>query len=179
MDRAFRQLKYDPPEKFGDDARIGHGEAVSMITDLLVQTQKHCFLHRRVDNNVRYALKIRKLSRAPDKTYQFSQIASWAGHRYGTENPGIRRMRHGATVSVSGVEASSQVGVSRIYGSLEDYKTACKRLTCENERLVSALTESHKQNRILSIAAEIGRKVLEGSARGGQAPKTPQRPLSK
>ncbi len=179
MSKAFRRLNYDPPEKFGGDARIGHGEAVSMITDLLVQTQKRCFLRRCVDNNVRYALKIRKLSKAPDGTYRFSQVAAWAGHRYGTENPGIRRMRHGATVIVSGVEASSQVGVSRIYGSLEDYKTECKRLTSENERLVSALTESHKQNRILSRAAEIGHKVLEGSARGGQAPKIPQRPLSK
>lgn len=70
-------------------------------------------------------------------------------------------------------------GLSRIYGSLEDYKTECKRLTSENERLVSALTESHEQNRILSRAAEIGQKVLEGSVRGGQAPKIPQRPLSK
>ena len=40
MSKAFRRLNYDPPEKFGGDARIGHGEAVSMITDLLVQTQK-------------------------------------------------------------------------------------------------------------------------------------------
>ena len=173
MGNRFCRLMYSPPEKFGEDDRIGHGEAVSMITDLQVSSEERHFLCRRIDNHLRYAVAQKRLSRSLDGTYQFAEVAAWAVKRYREENPGILRMRHGVTVLVPGSEASSQVGAPSVYGSLEDYKIVCNQLTRENERLASALTESHKQVEILGRDAEIGRKVREASMRGGHAPKNP------
>jgi len=173
MGKRIGRLTYSPPEKFGEDDRIGHGEAVSMITDLQVYSEERHDLRRRIDNHLRYAVAQKRLSRSLDKTYQFAAVAAWAVKRYREGNPGILRMRHGVTVLVSGSEASSQVGALSVYGSLEDCKIVCNRLTRENERLASALTESRKQVEILVRDAEIGRKVREGSLRGGLAPKCP------
>ena len=172
MGKRIGRLTYSPPEKFGEDDRIGHGEAVSMITDLQVYSASHD-LRRRIDNHLRYAVAQKRLSRSLDGTYQFAEVAAWAVKRYREENPGILRMRHGVTVLVRGSEASSQVGAPNVYGSLEDYKIVCNQLTRENERLASALTESRKQVEILVRDAEIGRKVREGSMKGGLAPKCP------
>jgi len=36
MGRPYTRLKYQPPEKYKSNGLIGYGEAVSMITDLLV-----------------------------------------------------------------------------------------------------------------------------------------------
>ena len=171
MGNRFYRLKYSPPETFGEDDRIRHGEAVSMITDLLVSSKDRYLLRRRIDNHLRYAVAQKRLSRSLDETYQFADVAAWAVKRYREGNPGILRMRHGVTVLVPGSEASSQVGAPNVYGSLEDYKIVCNQLTRENERLASALTESRKQVEILGRDAEIGRKVREGSMKGGLAPK--------
>ena len=173
MGKRIGRLTYSPPEKFGEDDRIGHGEAVSMITDLQVSSEERHFLRRRIDNHLRYAVAQKRLSRSLDGTYQFAEVAAWAVKRYREENPGILRMRHGVTVLVPGSEASSQVGAPSVYGSLEDYKIVCNQLTRENERLASALTESRKQVEILGRDAEIGRKVREASMSGGHAPKNP------
>ena len=35
MGKPYKRLKYDPPENYRANGMIGHGEAVSMITDLL------------------------------------------------------------------------------------------------------------------------------------------------
>ena len=36
MGKPYKRLKYDPPENYRANGMIGHGEAVSMITDLLI-----------------------------------------------------------------------------------------------------------------------------------------------
>jgi len=149
MGKRISRLAYHPPEKFGADDRNGHGEAVSMITDLLDFSEERHFLRR----------------------YQFDEVAAWAVKRYREGNPGILRMCHGVTVLVRGSEASSQVGAPNVYGSLEDYKIGCEQLTQENERLASALTEVRKQAEMLARDAEVGRKVRAGSMRGGLSPK--------
>jgi hypothetical protein len=173
MGKRIGRLTYSPPEKFGADDRIGHGEVASMITDLLDFSGERYFLRRRIDNHLRYAVKQKRLSRSLAGTYLFAEVAAWAVKRYREGNPGILRMRHGVTVLVRGTEASSQVGAPNVYGSMEDYKIGCKRLTRENERLASEVTEIRKQAEILRRDAEIGRKVREGSMKGGLAPKCP------
>jgi hypothetical protein len=39
MGKPYKRLKYDPPENYRPDDMIGHGEAVSMITDLLTSDE--------------------------------------------------------------------------------------------------------------------------------------------
>ena len=171
MGKRISRLAYHPPEKFGADDRIGHGEAVSMITDLLDFSEERHFLRRRIDNHLRYAVAQKRLLKCLDGTYQFDEVAAWAVKRYREGNPGILRMCHGVTVLVRGSEASSQVGAPNVYGSLEDYKIGCEQLTQKTERLASALTEVRKQAEMLARDAEVGRKVRAGSMRGGLSPK--------
>ena len=56
MGRPYTRLKYKPPEKYKSNGLIGHGEAVSMITDLLTPDGERWDVRRRVDNHVRYAV---------------------------------------------------------------------------------------------------------------------------
>lgn len=172
MGNRFYRLRYSPPETFGEDDRIGHGEAVSMITDLLVSSEERYFLRRNVDNHLRYAVKKRGgLSRNSDGTYQFAVVAAWAAKKYGERNPGIHRMPYGVTVFVSGSEASSEVGAPSVLGGLEDYKISFTQHTDEIERLAYAFAEKCKEVEELRKDAEIGRTVREGSMKGGLAPK--------
>ena len=171
MGNRFSRLEYNPPETFGEGDRIGHGEVVSMITDLLVSSEDRYFLRRRVDNHLRYAVKNKGLLGNPDGTHQFAVVAAWAVKKYGERNPGIHRMPYGVTVFVSGSEASGQVGAPSVLSGLEDYKIAFTQHTDEIERLESALAEKCKEIEGLRKDAEIGRKVREGSMKGGLTPK--------
>ena len=97
--------------------------------------------------------------------------AAWAVTKYGGRNPEIHRMHFGATVFVSGSEASSQVGPPSVLSGLEDYKIAFTLQTDKVERLTYALAEKCKEVEGLRKDAEIGRKVREGSIKGGLSPK--------
>ncbi len=71
MGKRFTRIRYGPPENYSDEDRIGYGEAVSMITDLLGPT----YSRRQIENHVRYATRIEKLTRATDGSFKFSDIA--------------------------------------------------------------------------------------------------------
>ena len=141
MGRPYTRLKYDPPEKYRANGMIGHGEAVSMITDLLTPDGERWDLRRRVDNHVRYAVKQGTLGISPAGHLQFSEIAAWANERYGNENPNIRRMHHGVIVSVSGVAVVGEAGRTKAFGSIDDYREEFEVLRQENERLRMELAE--------------------------------------
>ena len=65
MGKPYKRLKYDPPENYRANGMIGHGEAVSMITDLLTLDGERWDRRRRVDNHVRYAVKKGSLAAYP------------------------------------------------------------------------------------------------------------------
>ena len=164
MGKPFRRLKYGQPESHRGSDRIGHGEAVSMITDLLTSDDKRWDLRRRVDNQVRYAGRTGKLSIVSSGTYQFGEIAAWANKMYGKENPKITRMHHGANVAVLGVTAVAQVRLPRVFCSSNDYRIV-------NEKLEADLAKLRTKCESLESDAAIGIKVREGGRKGGNAPK--------
>ena len=100
MGRPYTRLKYEPPEKYKPNGLIGHGEAVSMITDLLVPCGERRDMRRQVDNHVRYAVKNGTFGKSRAGIFRFDEIAAWANERYGKENPNISRMHHGEIVEV-------------------------------------------------------------------------------
>jgi len=171
MGKPYRRLKYDPPENYGHDDMIGHGEAVSMIADLLTPDRERRDRRHRVDNNVRYAIKQRTLEASPAGHLKFGEIAAWANKRYGKENPDISRMRHGEIVEVSGVAAVGEAGRAMGFGSSEDYKQELEIYRQENERLRVTLAEAEAQRERERSDADIGRKVREGGRKGGNSPK--------
>ena len=171
MGKPYKRLKYDPPEKYGADDMIGHGEAVSMVTDLLTTVGERWDVRRRVDNHVRYAIKQRTLEASPAGLLKFGQIAAWANERYGKENPNISRMHHGEIVEVSGVAAAGEAGRAMGFGSSEDYKQELEIYRQENERLRVALAEAEAQRERERPDADVGRKVREGGRKGGNTPK--------
>ena len=103
MSSPFKRIKYQPPEQYQDHDRIGYGESVSMITDLLSLRHKRGELRRKVDNHVRYALKKGALRTSYPGGFTFSEIARWANTRYGENNPDMKRMHHGVVVKPAGV----------------------------------------------------------------------------
>ena len=171
MGKPYRRLKYDPPENYGHDDMIGHGEAVSMITDLLVWDGERWNLRRRVDNHVRYAVKQGFLATSPAGLLKFSQIAAWANERYGKENPNISRMHHGEIIDVGGVAAVGEVGRTKAFGAIDDYKQELEVSQQQNERLRMALAESEAQRERERPDTDIGRKVREGGRKGGNFPR--------
>ena len=171
MGKPYKRLKYDPPENYRANGMIGHGEAVSMITDLLTPDGERRDLRRRVDNHVRYAIKQRTLEVSPAGHLKFSEIAAWANKRYGKKNPNIRRMRHGEIVDVSGVAAGGEVGRTKAFGSIDDYKQELEVSQQQNERLRAALAESEAQRERERPDTDIGRKVREGGRKGGNFPR--------
>ena len=171
MGKPYKRLKYDPPENYRANGMIGHGEAVSMITDLLTPDGERRDLRRRVDNHVRYAIKQRTLEASPAGLLKFGQIAAWANERYGKENPNISRMHHGENLEVGGVAAAGEAGRAIGFGSPEDYKQELEVSRQENERLRVALAESGAQRERERPDADIGRKVREGGRKGGNTPK--------
>jgi hypothetical protein len=171
MGKPYKRLKYDPPENYRANGMIGHGEAVSMITDLLTPDGERRDLRRRVDNHVRYAIKQRTLEASPAGHLKFSEIAAWANKRYGKKNSNIRRMRHGEIVDVSGVAAGGEVGRTKAFGSIDDYKQELEVSQQQNERLRAALAESEAQRERERPDTDIGRKVREGGRKGGNFPR--------
>jgi len=171
MGKPYKRLKYDPPENYRANGMIGHGEAVSMITDLLTADGERRDLRRRVDNHVRYAIKQRALEASPAGHLKFSEIAAWANKRYGKKNPNISRMHHGEIVEVSGVAAAGEAGRAMGFGSSEDYNQELAVSRQENERLRVALAEAEAQREREMPDADIGRKVREGGRKGGNTPK--------
>ena len=171
MGKPYRRLKYDPPEKYAHDDMIEHGEAVSMITDVLAQDGERWDRRRQVDNHVRYAVKRGFLATTPAGHFEFGKIAAWANRRYGTENPDISRMHHGETVEVDGVAAAGEVGRAIGLGSPEDYKQELEASQQENEWLRVALAQSEARRERERPDAEIGKKVREGGRKGGNSPK--------
>ena len=71
MGKPYKRLKYDLPEKYGHDGLIGHGEAVSMITDLIVGDEERWDMRRRVDNHIRYAIKQGSLEISSERHLKF------------------------------------------------------------------------------------------------------------
>ena len=78
MGRPYKRLKYDAPEKHKASGMMGQGEAVSMITDLLVPCGEHRDMRRQVDNHVRYAVKSGTLGKSRAGLFRFDEIAAWA-----------------------------------------------------------------------------------------------------
>ena len=171
MGRPYTRLKYEPPEKYKPNGLIGHGEAVSMITDLLVPGGERRDMRRQVDNHVRYAVKNRTFGKSRAGIFRFDEIAAWANEKYGKENPNISRMHHGEIVEVGGVAAAGEAGRAIGFGSPEDYKQELEVSQQENERLRVALADSGAQRERERPDAEIGRKVREGGRKGGNSPK--------
>ena len=171
MGEPYKRLKYDPPEMYRADNMIGYGEAVSMITDLLVPDGERRDMRRDVDNHVRYAVKQGSLETSAAGPLKFGQIAAWANERYGKEHPNISRMHHGEIVEVSGVAAVGEVGRAIGFGSFEDYKRELEVSRHQNERLRVTLNESEARRERERPDAEIGKKVREGGRKGGNTPK--------
>mgnify|MGYP001192322142 CR=1 FL=1 len=166
MRKPFTRIKYKSPEKFAENDLIGHGEATSMITDLMtaVPDKERWDRRRLVDNHIRYAIRTGKLLTVSRGTFRFGEIATWANRRYGKENPEIKRMRHGVMVAVSGLKAIARVGAAHVFSAPDDYKV-------ENERLRVALAESEAQREREKPDTDIGRKVRKGGRKGGNTPK--------
>ena len=122
MGRPYTRLKYKPPEKYKPNSLIGYGEAVSMITDLLVPDGERRDMRRQVDNHVRYAVKNGTFGKSRAGIFRFNEIAAWANKRYGKKNSNICRMHHGEIVDVSGAAAVGSVGRTRAFGPIDDYK---------------------------------------------------------
>ena len=171
MGKPYKRIKFKPPERFKENEVTGHGEAASMITDLLVPRRERWEQRRLVDNHIRYAVKIGGLSPVSNGTYQFGEIAAWANKRYGKENPNILRMKYGINAVVSGVAAEVEAGAPQVFSSPEDYKIENERLRTENERLKATAAERQRQLGELRHDAEIGRRLREGGKKGGSAPK--------
>ena len=174
MGKPFTRIKYKPPEKFAENNLIGHGDATSMITDLLtvVPNGKRWDRRRRVDNHIRYAIRTGKLLTGSRGTFRFGEIATWANRRYGKENPEIKQMRHGVKVAISGLTAMAQVGAPHVFSAPDDYKIENERLRIENQRLKATAAERQKQLEELRRDAAIGRRIREGGKKGGSAPNT-------
>ena len=171
MGKPYTRLEYKPPESYSSADWIGHGEAVSMITDLLTLDGERWDRRRRVDNHVRYAVKKGSLAASPTGRFRFSEIAAWANERYGEKNSNISRMHHGEIVEVSGVAAAGEAGRAMGFGSSEDYKQELEVSRQENERLRMALAESEARRERERLDAEIGRKMRAGAKKGGNSSK--------
>jgi hypothetical protein len=171
MGRPYTRLKYKPPEKYKPNSSIGYGEAVSMITDLLVPHGERRDMRRQVDNHVRYAVKNGTFGKSRAGIFRFNELAAWANKRYGKKNSNIRRMHHGEIVDVSGAAAVGSVGRTTAVGSIDDYKEELEVSQQENERLRVAVAELGAQRELERPDAEIGRKVREGGRKGGNSPK--------
>jgi hypothetical protein len=171
MGKPYSRLKYDPPENYRANGMIGHGEAVSMITDLLVPDGERRDLRRQVDNHVRYAVKSGTLGKSRAGLFRFDEIAAWANKRYGKKYSNIRRMHHGEIVEVSGVAAAGEASRAMGFSSSEDYKQELEVSRQENERLRVVLAEAEARRERERPDAEIGRKVREGGRKGGNTPK--------
>ena len=171
MGKPYKRLKYDPPENYRANGMIGHGEAVSMITDLLVPDGERRDMRRQVDNHVRYAVKNGTFGKSRAGIFRFNEIAAWANKRYGKKNSNIRRMHHGEIVDASGVAAVGEVGRTKAFGAFDDYKQELEVSQQQNERLRAALAESEAQRERERPDTDIGRKVREGGRKGGNSPK--------
>ena len=171
MGRPYTRLKYKPPEKYKPNSLIGYGEAVSMITDLLVPDGERRDMRRQVDNHVRYAVKNGTFGKSRAGIFRFNEIAAWANKRYGKKNSNIRRMHHGEFVDVSGAAAVGEVGRTKAFGSIDDYKQELEVSQQQNERLRAALAESEAQRERERPDTDIGRKVREGGRKGGNFPR--------
>lgn len=171
MGNPFKRIKYQPPEQYQGHDRIGHGESVSMITDLISSSNKRGELRRKIDNHVRYALKKGELRRSYPSGFTFSEIAHWANKRYGENHPDIKRMHHGVVVKPAGVLARGVVRTPKGLGSLDDYKEDNQKLREEvirQQRKVAELESEIERNRPFT---DTGKKVRLGGKKGGNSPK--------
>ena len=169
MGKPFNRLSYEPPEAFCPDDWIELGEAISMITDLLVLNEKREFIRRRVDNDVRYAIKKGRLSLIQTRHLNFGHLAAWANNRYREKNPDMRRMRHGVNVAINGIQARGKVGTGKIFRSIKDYRQENETMEREITRLKAELAKTKERDLTVIRDAEIGRKVRAGGRKGGTA----------
>ena len=169
MGKPFNRLSYEPPEALRPDDWIGLGEAISMITDLLILNQKREFIRRRVDNNVRYAIKKGRLSLLHTRHLNFGHLAAWANNRYGEKNPDMRHMRHGVNGAINGIQAKGKVGSCKIFRSIEDYRQEHETMEREITRLKTELARTKERDLTVMRDAEIGQKVRAGGRKGGAA----------
>ena len=169
MGKPFNRLSYEPSEAFCPDDWIGLGEAISMITDLLVLNEKREFIRRRVDNDVRYAIKKGRLSLVHTRHLNFGHLAAWANNRYGEGNPDMRRMGHSVNVAINGIQARGKVGSCKIFRSIEDCRQENETMEREITRLKAELAKTKERDLTVIRDAEIGRKVRAGGRKGGGA----------
>ena len=67
--------------------------------------------------------------------------------------------------------AEGEVGRTKAFGAIDDYKQELEVSQQQNERLRAALAESEAQRERERPDADIGRKVREGGRKGGNTPK--------
>ena len=146
MSSPFKRIKYQPPERYQDHDRIGYGESVSMIADLINSSNNRGELRRKVDNHVRYALKKGVLRTSYPGGFTFSAIARWANKRYGENNPDMKRMHHAVVVKPGGILGKGAAGTSKVFASIDDYKednqelSAWVRFTVNNDNEIVVLS---------------------------------------
>ena len=64
-----------------------------------------------------------------------------------------------------------EVGRTKAFGAIDDYKQELEVSQQQNERLRAALAESEAQRERERPDADIGRKVREGGRKGGNFPR--------
>ena len=171
MSSPFKRIKYQPPERYQDHDRIGYGESVSMITDLISSSNNRGELRRKVDNHVRYALKKGVLRTSYPGGFTFSKIARWANKRYGENNPDMKRMHHGVVVKPGGVLGKGAAGTSKVFASIDDYKEDNQELRDELIREQTKVAQLESEIERDRPFTETGEKVRLGGKKGGNSPK--------
>ena len=165
MGKRFTRIRYGPPEKYSDEDRIGYGEAVSMITDLLRPT----YSRRQIENHVRYATRTEKLTRAADGTFKFGDIAGFASQRYSNTQWGKVRMKHSATVEIGCVPAKAEQGAPNV---AETDAALINQLRRQRDHAVAHCVRLHQQIERDRRDTELGIAVRAGGRKGGNSPKT-------
>ncbi len=165
MGRPYTRLKYEPPEKYKPNGLIGHGEAVSMITDLLGPT----YSRRNIENHVRYATRTEKLTRATDGSFKFSDIARFSTQHYANATWAKSRMRHSARVEVQGVSAKAEQGTPDV---AETDAALINQLRRQLDHSVAHCARLQEQINRDRPDTECGAAVRAGGRKGGNSPKT-------
>ena len=165
MGKRFTRIRYGPPEKYSDEDRIGYGEAVSMITDLLGPT----YSRRQIENHVRYATRTEKLTRATDGSFKFSDIARFSTQHYANATWAKGRMRHSVRVEVQGVSAKGEQGTPDVAETDAALINQLRRQLDDAVAHGARLQEQINRDR---PDTECGAAVRAGGRKGGNSPKT-------
>ena len=135
MGKPFVHLKYKPPEAYHPDELIPKGEAISMITDLLVPDDDRNKQRRKVKDNLGYAIKSGNLFKTGEGALYFNDVAAWATQRYGSDNPDVLKLPHNTVVKPDGVAAVAAIGDLFTYTSRDALLNKIDELNQEVTRL--------------------------------------------